>query len=101
MPSNATTITAVDAARSAFRSAAITFATSTTPPLLATLAAAKAAVALPGAPVNAGAGFVVLTEPVLPLFANDADAAFYRHLKVYVDRLIAAGAYAGPALPIP
>lgn len=86
MPMNNTTEPAVRAGRAAFRTAAITFATSTVPPLMATLETAVLAASGPG-------------DTVHPHFADTAEADFYRHVKVYVDRLIAAGAYAGPALP--
>lgn len=97
MPQNATTQAALDAARAAFRSAAITFATSTTPPLIVTLASAKAAVAAPSptAPVGPGNS----GDPVPPLFAAEAEGALYLAVKLYVDRLIAAGTYSGAPLP--
>lgn len=87
MPSNVTTQAALVAARSAFRAAALTFATSTVPPLAVTLE--TSVLALSGGP----------GENIHPHFADPADADYYRHTKIYVDRLIASGAYAGPALP--
>ena len=87
MPMNDTTEPAVRSARAAFRSAAITFATSTIPPLAATLDAAVLAASGPG-------------DHPHPLFTDTADADFYRNLKRYADRLITAGVYAGPALPL-
>ena len=86
---------AIRAARAAIRAAFITLATTTIPPLAATLVAlvVKADPNLPmlagGQPMNA----------VGPAVYTDAEQALYTALVHYVDGLIAAGQFAGPPLP--
>ena len=78
-----TTEPAVRAARTALRNAMITFATSTAPSLAATLNNA-----------------IIAADPTYPMFSATDDGAFYAAAKIYVDRLIAQGAFGGPALPL-
>lgn len=83
MPMNDITGPAVQAARTALRNAMITFATATAPPLAATLNTA-----------------ILAADPQYPLFATTEDATFYNAARLYVDRLITQGTFAGPALPL-
>jgi hypothetical protein len=69
-------------ARNNFRSAAITFVTSTLPPIAQTLH-----------------DTILATDPMHPMLAAPEDAQFYAHCVVYMRTLIARGLYAGAPLP--
>jgi hypothetical protein len=85
----------IRAARAAIRAAFITLATTTIPPLAATLVALVRA-ADPNLPMMAG-NHPITNSAVGAQY--DGDQALYAALCHYVDGLIAAGGYAGPALP--
>lgn len=74
---------AMIAAENAIRSAMITFATTTLPPLAAT-AYAQA----------------LKDDPNYDTLNTDAERGFYFACSLYVKQLIAQGAFAGPPLPV-